>query len=222
MVAATSPPIAGSNRKTYAAPPSVLPADQISGAEATSSTLRKPSPLLPTLLFGSFGLCPSWQSPLKSLCSNGRPLFATKSTGSGAVSSMNVIRPGSDPGVSSSASCAFCSSSSTHRPRYASAICPPRLAIVLYFLVPFLSSSMKVRTSPSACSTICSFPLNLAGDGSIFILRLPIIPIRHRRFSDPNRPAPQHASAVPPPGSKRPTTSDPLQSKEAAKQALRV
>ena len=119
-------------------PPSVVAVDQISGPDATSSTLRNPSPLLPTLLLGSFGLWPSWQSPLNSFRSNARPLFATRSTGSGAVPSENVISPGSPPSVSGKASCAFCSSSRTHRPRYASAICPPRLAIVLYFFVPFL------------------------------------------------------------------------------------
>ena len=63
MAAATSLQIAGSNRKTNAVPPSVAPVDQISGPDVTSSTLRKPRPLLPTLLFGSFGLWPSWQSP---------------------------------------------------------------------------------------------------------------------------------------------------------------
>ena len=78
MAAATSPQIAGSNLKTNAVPPSAVAVDQISGANATSSTLRNPRPLLPTLLFGSFGLWPSWQSPLKSFCSNARPLFATK------------------------------------------------------------------------------------------------------------------------------------------------
>ena len=128
MAAATLPQIAGSNRKTNAVPPSVAPIDQISGPDVTSSTLRKPRPLLPTLLFGSFGLWPSWQSPLKSFRSNACPLFATRSTGSGAVSSENVTSP----------------------------------------------------ASPSACSTICSLPLNLAADGSVVILRFPSLPIRCR------------------------------------------